>query len=376
MHEAAGLADQAGGRLVQPIEVEAGTPGADPTVPEGKMTAMRAYLGAATSGGGGNPAEGITILEIDGPTITPVGSGAHGVPNPMYLAFGPRPDVLYTVHEVTEGAVSAWRIDGSQLVEVGAAQSVGGTHPCHLGVHPSGSHVFVANYADGTVAVLPVLEDGSLGPATSVVQHEGTGPNTARQEGPHAHMVLADGEILLAVDLGTDAIYRYELDPDWGRLELLDVIDLPPGAGPRHLVVRGRTAFVANELDSTVSVVDLDAGTVTATSSTLAPGDEAQSMPSAIRLSADGRFLYVANRGPDTIAVLTADDNPTLIDTVPTGGVHPRDATLSPDGANLYVANQFSDTVAVFAVDTATGHLESAGTPFATPSPASIVFAP
>lgn len=337
---------------------------------------MRAYLGAATASGAGSPAEGITILEIDGPAITPVGLGMHGVPNPMYLALGPRPDVLYTVHEVAQGALSAWRVDGSRLEALGSSQSAGGADPCHVSVHPSGSHLFAANYGDGTVAVLPVLDDGSIGSATSVVKHEGTGPNAARQEGPHAHMVLFDGDVLLAVDLGTDAIYRYRLDPDWGRLELLDVVDLPPGAGPRHLVVRGRTAFVANELDSTVSVVDLDAGTVTATSSTLAPGDEAQCMPSAIRLSADGRFLYVANRGPDTIAVLTADDNPTVIDTVPTGGVHPRDATLSPDGAYLYVANQFSDTVAVFAVDTATGRLESAGTPFATPSPASIVFAP
>lgn len=340
---------------------------------------MRAYLGAATTGQG-SPAEGVTIADIDGRHITPRGTGVHGVVNPMYLALSPAGDVLYVTHERDQGRVSAWRPVGDRLEPIGEAQSSGGDGPCHLSVHPGGAHVLVANYVSGTVAALPILADGlaagAVGAPTSVIQHEGSGPLSARQASAHAHMIVTDGPTVLAVDLGTDSIHRYAFDEAAGTLSAIEPIRLPPGAGPRHLAIAGRRAFVADELDSTLSVVDLDAGRVVSTVSTLPPGEVATSAPSAIRLSADARFVYVANRGPDTIAVLTADDDePRLVHTVPTGGVHPRDLTFSPDGGHLYVANQFSDAITVFTVDAASGLPVPVGEPFVTPSPSCILFA-
>lgn len=345
---------------------------------------MRAYLGAATTGQG-SAAEGVTIADIDGQRVTPRGIGVRAVVNPMYLALAPAGDVLYVTHERDQGRVSAWRPVGDGLEPIGEAQSSGGDGPCHLSVHPSGSHVLVANYVSGTVAVLPILTDGpaagAVGAPTSVVQHEGSGPVSARQAAAHAHMIVTDGPTVLAVDLGTDSIHRYDFDATAGTLTAIEPIRLPAGAGPRHLAIAGRRAFVANELDSTLSVVDLDAGAVVSTVSTLptgdTPGETATSAPSAIRLSADARFVYVANRGPDTIAVLAvADDEPRLVHTVPTGGVHPRDMTFSPDGGHLYVANQFSDAITVFAVDAGSGLPAPVGEPFVTPSPSCVLFAP
>ncbi len=337
---------------------------------------MRAYLGAATQGGDGTPAAGIGLVDVDGPDVAPVAIGATEAVNPMYLALAPADDVLYAVHESTPGLVSAWRIQGDTLRPAGEPRMSGGDGPCHVSAHPSGRFVLVANYGSGTVAVLPVRPDGSLEDPSDVAQHSGAGPDLDRQAGPHAHMIVTDpaGDVL-ACDLGTDEVRRYGLDEATGRLRPRDPLVMPAGSGPRHLVVDGRYAYVVGELDSTVSVVDLDAERVVETVSTQPTARTAPSHPSAIRLSPDGRFLYVANRGPDVVAVLAVERTAIeLIGTVPSGGTHPRDLALHPMGTCLYVANQHSDTISAFRIDPASGLPEPQGQAFSTPSPTCIVF--
>jgi 6-phosphogluconolactonase (cycloisomerase 2 family) len=190
-------------------------------------------------------------------------------------------------------------------------------------------------------------------------------------------MIVTDplGGDVLASDLGTDEVRRYRLDETTGRLRQRDPLVMPAGSGPRHLIVDRRYAYVVGELDSTVSVVDLDAERVVETVSTQPTARTAPSHPSAIRLSPDGRFLYIANRGPDDIAVLAVERSALeLIGTVPSGGTHPRDLALDPAGAYLYVANQHSDAITAFRIDPATGLPEPHGPAFSTPSPTCIVF--
>lgn len=341
---------------------------------------MRAYLGAATSGTKGTPATGVTILDVDGPAFTRVG-GAEAS-DPRYLALSANGRVLYAVAEGDEGQVRAWKVDDTTLVPLGRPQDVRGSGPCHLSVHPSQKYLLTACYGSGTLAVNPINDDGSLGPPTCTVQHAGAGPDAPRQNGPHAHMIITDpvkgsgrGHVI-AVDLGTDTVYRYELDESAGQLHLSDELRTPPGAGPRHLVAQDRYAYVANELDSTVTVLGLDSGTALFTSSTRPAGSSELSQPSAIRLSHDGRFLYIANRGVDEIAVMTVDGPELkLVANVPCGGEHPRDIVISPDGQYLYSANQFSDTITTFRLDAATGVPEQVGQPYQTPSPSCLVFA-
>ncbi|NED99154.1 lactonase family protein [Phytoactinopolyspora halotolerans] len=341
---------------------------------------MRAYLGAATSGTQGTPATGITVLDVDGASFTPVSDA--DAPDPRYLALSSDGSVLYAIGERQHGDVRAFRVHGAELAPLGQPQSVDGSGPCHLSIHPSGRYVLSACYGSGTLAVNPINDDGSLGAPTSTVQHAGNGPDSARQEGPHAHMIVTDpgdgpgrGHVL-AVDLGTDTVYRYALDETSGVLTLVDELRTPAGAGPRHLVVHGRYAYVANELASTVTVLDLDAGSALSTVSTRPAGTNEISQPSAVRLSDDGRFLYVANRFVDEIAVLSVDGaDVELVTAVPCGGDHPRDMVLSPDGAYLYSANQFGDTITTFRVDADTGIPEPVGEPFSTPSPTCISWA-
>lgn len=340
---------------------------------------MRAFIGAATAQGEGGSASGISVIDIsdlDGGTITEQATVDAGVGDPMYLVLNQDRTALYASHAVNDGMVSAWTVQESGLVGLGSPQSTHGRTPCHLSIDPSGRHLLNADYGSGSISVHPILDDGSLGAASEIIQHTGTGP-TARQKGPHAHMIVPDearGHIL-AVDLGADSIFRYALDVDSGRLRVIDAIALPAGSGPRHLVIQDHLAYVANELDSTVSVVNLDAGSVALTISSLPDGSDAVSYPSAIRLSPDGRFLYVANRGPDTVAAFAVNAGQLeLVHTVSTGGVHPRDLHLAPDGSHVYVANQFSDTITSFAREESSGALTPVGEPFATPSPACIVF--
>lgn len=347
---------------------------------------MRAYIGGATNGQG-SPANGIVVVDIQGPTITEVGRGAEGITNPMYQAVSASGGHLYTVHETDPGLVSAWAVAGTTVRQLGSVRSSQGSGPCHLSLHPDGGYLLVANYGDGVFAVLPVLEDGSLDDAVTRVPLTGSGPVEARQQGPHAHYVVVDpvdsparGHVLVT-DLGADRVHRYLMEPS-GAVAEVDVAVLPAGSGPRHLVVSGQHAYVAGELDSTVSVLDLTTSppAVVATVSTHDASDSgasAPSQPSAIRLGADRRFLYVANRGVDEIAVLSVDGSEVArVGSVPCGGAHPRDLAVSPDGSYVFAANQFSDAVVSFAVDVETGLLTATGDVFRTASPSNITFAP
>lgn len=308
--------------------------------------------------------------------------GATTAHNASYLARA-ESGIVYAVLENDPGEVTAFAVDTAGVLRpLGPPRSTGGSFPCHLTVDPGQRYVLSANYGSGSVAVHPIAADGSLAEATDVVQHHGSGADSGpdgRQAGPHAHMALnrrerSDRWEVLVADLGIDRIARYRLDDDAGRLTAIGAIDLPPGSGPRHLAIEGRYAYVAGELDSALTVVDLDAdgGTVLDSVSTV-PADE-RSLPSAIRLSPDGRWCYVANRGPDTIAVLSVDGpRVRLAGSVSTGGEEPRDLALSADGRMLYVANQGSDEVRTFRVDPRTGLPSPVGEPLRVSQPSCVL---
>lgn len=218
----------------------------------------RAYIGSFTTAGG----LGITTAAVD-PTsgaLTPLHS-TDAVPNPSYLAASPDGRYLYAVSETPDGAAAAFALTPEGPRPLGPAVPVGGADPTHLTLFDG--HLVTANYSSGSVSSLPVRADGSLGGPARVLTHEGSGPQTDRQEGPHAHAVLPDpaGHRLLSVDLGTDSVRVCTLGAD-GTPALCDEVRLRPGSGPRHLAFhpRGDRAYVINELDPTVTVCRWDAG--------------------------------------------------------------------------------------------------------------------
>ncbi|WP_406099153.1 lactonase family protein [Streptomyces sp. NBC_01013] len=331
--------------------------------------AGRAFIGSFTSAGG----RGITVAAVDEETGALTVLGATDiVPDPSYLALargaGPGGAVLYAVSETEKGAVAAFDVSHDVPEPLGETRPVEGDGPTHLAL--ARGHVVTANYGSGSVTVLPVLADGSLGAAGCVLAHEGSGPVAGRQEGPHAHQVLPDpsGNWVLGVDLGTDSVRIYALDPDTGELRPHGGTALRPGTGPRHLAFHpaGGHAYVLNELEPTVTVCRWDAvaGILEAVGETpvlptgVTGGTGPAGYPSEVVVAHDGRFLWVANRGDDSISVLALDgtgEQVSLVTTVSCGGHWPRDLALDPAGRRLYAANERSGNVSWFAVDPETG---------------------
>uniref|UniRef100_A0AAU3H641 Lactonase family protein n=1 Tax=Streptomyces sp. NBC_01401 TaxID=2903854 RepID=A0AAU3H641_9ACTN len=351
--------------------------------------AKRAFIGSFTSAGG----RGISVAAVDRDTGAPsVLASTDAVTDPSFLATGRAPGtgepVLYAVSETSEGAAAAFAVDEDGTPRlIGEVRPVDGSSPTHLAL--AAGHLLTANYGSGSVTALPVQDDGSLGPATGVLRHEGSGPDAGRQSGPHAHQVLADpsGNWVLSVDLGTDSVRVCALDPATGSLRLHTETALRPGTGPRHLAFHpsGGHAYVLNELEPTVTVCRWDAveGRLEPLGETqVLPHDPAEdaavrTYPSELVVSRDGRFLWTANRGHDSISVLTLDETaekPVLAAAVGCGGRWPRDLTLDPTGQWLYAANEHSGNVSWFAVDAETGIPAHAGS-LDVPAASCVVFA-
>jgi 6-phosphogluconolactonase len=283
---------------------------------------------------------GSYTAEMDGTGVglVVVPGGELATPAPSFAVADP--PFLYAVNELPSGAVSSYRISADGALAHVSTQPTGGAWPCHLAVHDG--WLIAANYGSGSVSVHPVGPDGVLGERTDLVQHDGRGPHPERQEGPHTHQVkvAADGTVTV-VDLGIDRLVHYRLDG--GRLHRAGETAVPDGAGPRHYVVHpsGRW-YVAAELGS--AVLTLEQGAVVA--SIPATTSDVPNQPSAIALSADARFLYLANRGADTISVFRVGAELSFAAEVSCGGRWPRDLVV--DGDRLIVANQKSNRVVTF----------------------------
>lgn len=355
---------------------------------DGDDGAGRAFIGSFTSAGG----RGITVAAVDRDTgaLTVLGA-TDAVPDPSYLALGHGPGpggrVLYAVSETEHGAAAALDVTGEVPEPIGGIRPVEGDGPTHLAL--AGGHLLTANYGSGSVTALSVRADGSLGAATSVLRHEGSGPNADRQQAPHAHQVLPDpsGNWVLSVDLGTDSVRICALDAATGALRLHGETALRPGTGPRHLAFHpaGAHAYVLNELEPTVTVCVWDAATgilepvgETSVLPEGATGDGGTvTYPSEVVVSHDGRFLWTANRGHDSISVLALDAagaKASLVTTVGCGGHWPRDLALDPTGRRLYAANERSGDVSWFTLDPVTGVPRHAGSLDA-PAVSCVVFA-
>ncbi|MFI8257363.1 lactonase family protein [Streptomyces filamentosus] len=333
--------------------------GTDETRGRGATERVRAYLGSFTSAGG----RGVLAADVDPETGALTVTGAtDAVADPSYLTLAG--GVLYAVSETAPGAVAAFAPGGPAPRPLGAPAPVDGSGPTHLSL--AGGHLLTANYTSGSVSVLPLAGDGTPRPAAAVLHHEGGGPVADRQEAPHAHQVLPDpsGRWAVSVDLGTDSVRVCALDPATGALRVHRETALRPGYGPRHLAFHpaGGHAYVVGELEPAVTVCRWDAeeGELTplAEIPLVATGSAGPAYPSAIVVAPDGRFLWVAVRGTDTIAVLVlspAGDEAIRSAAVPCGGAWPRDLALDPSGRRLYAANERSGDVTWFDVDPQNG---------------------
>src|SRR5579884_3239025 len=349
---------------------------------------------------------GIHLFQVQRDTGALIPAGVYEMgTSPSCLVVNAAGTHLYSANETDrvgedkQGTVSAFAIDRTDgtLKLLNTVRS-GGAGPTFVSIHPSGRFVLVANYFGGSVAVLPILADGSLGAATDIQKDAGkVGPTKATHAPPgsfavsghdrtHAHMIEADpsGRHMLHVDLGLDKIFVWKFDDKKGVLTPNDppAVALPPGDGPRHFGFHpnGRWLYSIQEEGSTIVRFDYDTakGRLTArqTISTLPPGFAGSNFCSEILVSADGRFVYAGNRLHDSIGIFSIGSNGTLsyVGEEWTRGDYPRSFSFDPSGQFLYCCNQRADNIAVFRVDRKSGGLRFTDHYAAVGNPSHIVF--
>jgi 6-phosphogluconolactonase len=351
---------------------------------------MTLYVGTYTRG----KSEGIYLCRMDAETGALTISSSTKTSNPSFLTLDRTGERLFAVNEVEDfqgakaGAVSAFSVDKATgaLAPLNQRSSRGGA-PCYLTVDATNRFLLVANYVGGNAAVLP-LQAGGLGEAVSVVQHRGSGPNQARQEGPHVHSVTLDpsNRFAYVADLGIDRLMVYRFDASTGALTPADPAAVPvaAGAGPRHFTFSrdGRHAYVITELGSTVTAFDFhpENGALTQTQviSTLPAGFQGDNFPADLHMAPSGRFLYGSNRGHDSIVVFAVDPASgalRLVQHQSTMGKFPRNFAIAPGGRFLLAANQNSDNVVVFSIESESGRLAPTGHVAEIPVPVCVRFA-
>jgi len=341
------------------------------TVSTACAKSLTVYFGTYTRGADSSKGIYRSTLDLDtgklaGPVL------AAEAKNPSFLEIHPGGKFLYAVSESGgAGSVSAFAIGDDGSLKFLNRQPSGGSGPCHVNIDHAGKNVLVANYGSGSVSVIPIKPDGELAEPTGFVQHSGSGPNSKRQRGPHAHSinVSADDRFAFVADLGIDKVMIYKLDVEKGTIVANDppFAEIKPGAGPRHFAFapNGKYAYVINELDCSVTAFAYEpkSGALTEiqTIPTLPDAFDGSSSCAEVRVHPSGKFLYGSNRGHDSIAVYRINRRKgtlTFVEHETADIKTPRNFNIDPTGKFCLVANQGSDSVVVFRINPKTGTLE------------------
>ena len=351
----------------------------------------RMYVGTYTD----KEAKGIysALLDMDTGEVGPL-ELAVKTDNPSFLVRDTGGNFLYAVNETEtfegepSGTVSVFSIGqgwgGLDLVQQVSSR---GAAPAHLSLDRTGRFLLVANYNGGNVAVFPIEKNGRLGDPTALVQEAGSSVNRDRQAGAHAHFIQTtpDNRFALNADLGQDKIFAYRFDSSSGTLTAGEppFLSVKPGSGPRHVALdsAGRFLYVLNELSSTVTLFAADSRPgrwkLVETLSTLPVKYRGSNTAAEILLDPLGRFLYVSNRGHDSLGRFRVDPKSGRLTQgawVSSGGQTPRHFAMDPSGKWLFAANQNSNSIQPFQVDPKSGRLTAAGAALGVPSPVCVIF--
>ena len=348
------------------------------------------YVGGYT----GPDSKGIHAFRYDSEktALEPLGTVAE-LERPSFLALSPDRRFLYAVSELgndakSEGWVYAFAIDqATGKLTFLNRQASGGGGACHLVVDKTGKVLLVANYGSGSAASFPLKADGSIGDRISKIQFEGSGPDTRRQRGPHAHAVVLspDNRFLFVPDLGTDRIRVLGFDSATGNLTQGADVTVKPGAGPRHFTFspNGRFAYLICEMGSMVVAYRYNAATGALTEiqagSTLPGGFSGVNNSAEIETDSAGKFLYASNRGHDSIAVFSINSGTGKFERLQiesTQARTPRNFTIDPTRRHLLAANQDSNKIVFFDRDPRTGKLTPTGKTVDSPAPVCLLFTP
>ncbi len=318
---------------------------------------------------------------------------AASMEGPGFLAMHPTQSVLYAVGGLqAEQVVAAFTIDrmnDTPALRFLNAVPIGDGGAAHVSLDSTGKTLFTAQYGGGSVAVFSVNADGSIKERTQLIDHEGGSKSVAgRQDASHAHWtgVSPDNRFAFVPDLGLDQVVIYKFDAIAGAINAHGKGVVSPGSGPRHMKFHpnGKWIYVLNELGMTVTMFDYETalGTMTARQTIeTVPADrlarEKAKSTSEIRIHPNGKFVYAANRGHDTISVFKVNETSgelTRIQIENVRGATPRNFNLTPDGNWLLAAGQLSDTLGVFSIDPTSGMITFDQNSVFAPTPICVLF--
>jgi 6-phosphogluconolactonase len=344
------------------------------------------------------PGKGIYSMSLSRAGKLALTSVAEAV-NPAVLIPGDGANMYAICETIREkGTVRRYTVKPDASLDFHETFTASGRSTCYLALAPGRDAAIVINYWDAIVDVVELDPVGRLGPVRQSFRQfhrpKGTWRQVAnredhwgnRQVGPHAHCAHFWHEWVFIPDLGENAVFQYRWDPEARRLTRETWISFQPGSGPRHMEMHPSLdiCYVSNELFNTVCVAKLDASDPETIKPRLIPvqyeptidNRDVTSYVSEIKLSPDARFLYVSNRGDDSLAIfrVLSDGGLGRTGLVPTGGKFPRHFAITPDGRALIVANQDSGYIRVLARDVETGALEMTDEKYDIPAPNYIRF--
>lgn len=324
---------------------------------------------------GGDGPSGITVAELDYDSATlNIIQRVTEISECHYLNIHPNGRYLVATTMDAGVQVVSFAIDADGSLSLISRQPAAGTSPAYVCVDASGANALMVNYvageARGNIRVYPIDSEGRLGASTEHIEHDGSGPNRDRQAVSHPHMIVTtpDNGFAVVPDLGTDKVYLYALDAEAGALSLARTLDLPPGAGPRHVAFHPSLPrmYVINELDSTMATFAWDEDdnwTRLSVESTMPryyvqPAGRPNTCAD-VHVHPNGKFLYGSNRGHDSIVIYALDDAglPRLLAYEATRGAWPRAFMIDPRGEVLVVGNRHTDSAAIFSIDAESGAL-------------------
>ena len=327
---------------------------------------------------------GIKIYDVDMKNGRLIEKDQVEITNSSYLTISHNMKYLYSI---TDFGVEAYRIEKDGSLEVINHASINGMRACYLSTDYKDKYLFTGGYHDGKITVLRLREDGSIGEITDEVFHKGLGSISERNFRPHVSCVkmTRDNKYLLAADLGMDHVNVYQLDHEKGKLKMVDVIRSEQESAPKHLKISkdGKYVYIVHELKNTVDAYTYDDSKGypeferIQSISTLNDYHAGGSAACNLNISKDFKYLVSSNAGDNSAIVYKADPKTGLLEKVfclPVSGDYPKDVNLFPDNKHLVSLNHESNTMTFFTVDLEKGLLVMNGKEIKVDRPNCIIF--
>jgi len=321
------------------------------------MAKYVAYVSSYTQGN----KYGISIYDVDLKKGRFTEKTRVDVSNSSYITISHNRQYLYSI---TDLGLESYKVNPDGTLDKINIHSINGMRGRYVSTSYDDKFIFVAGYHDGKITVLRLLEDGSVGEITEEIYLKGMGIVAERNFSPHVNCVkmTRDDKYLLAADLGMDHINVYSLNHDTGKLKLVDIIRSEMNSAPRHIKLSkdGKYVYIVHELKNYIDVYtykevskDNPSFEKIQTISTLNNYHSTSAAASALNISLDFKYIVSSNAGDNSVIVYRILQDGTLekIFCLPISGSYPKDATLFPDNKHLVSCNHESNTLTFFNVD-------------------------